>query len=72
MKRKWTNETVVVVPLPLRHQFHTVEGYRWDRLALAMDMGRNAPDWMPDEELDWVINECWKNRHWSLRESSDE
>lgn len=65
MARQWSKERIVAVPPP--EKFHSVEAYRWSRLAPYMDMGMNAPEYMDDDYLDEIINACWENRHWALR-----
>jgi hypothetical protein len=62
MSKQWTNQQNVAVPPP--EKFHTVEGYKWSRMAIYLDMGRNAPEFLPDEYLDDVINQTWEHRHW--------
>ena len=62
MKRKWSKETVT--DMPSRPHFHCMEGYRWDRMALYGDVGRNVPSYFDDAEIDDVINQAWENRHW--------
>jgi len=62
MRSRWTTERTVT--LPARQFYHCLEAYRWDRLALYLDVGRQVPGYIEDEEIDNTINEAWKNRHW--------
>lgn len=62
MSKQWTNQQTVAVPPP--EKFHTGEGYKWSCMAIYLDMGRIAPEFLPNEYLDDVINQMWEHRHW--------
>ena len=57
--RKWSDEQTVVVPT-WRQEYKSLEGYRWSRMALYLDFGRHAPEFMPDEQITEIINEAWE------------
>jgi hypothetical protein len=59
VKQKWTDERTVAVR-NWRQEYHTLEGYRWSRMALYLDFGRHAPEWLPDEQIDEIIREAWE------------
>jgi hypothetical protein len=42
-----------------RQTHHCIEGYRWGRMALYLDFGRTAPEYLEDERIDEIINEAW-------------
>lgn len=65
--KRWQTAATVTLPPPVLKRFHSVEGYRWDRLALYLESGRQVPEFVPDDEIDDAINTLWEQRHWLLR-----
>lgn len=66
MKRQWRTAATVAVP-PALQGFHSLEAWKWDRLALYLDTGRQVPECFDDEAIDDAINQLWETRHWLLR-----
>lgn len=63
MTGKWTKQADVTVPASGRRLFHGpyAEGaYRWGRLALYLDFGRNMPEFLDDCYIENAINEQWE------------